>query len=260
MPVIELARSIRQRLLPIFYRGDRFECPACGAGLRSFIAGGEQLPIFDEKKIIGAGYRRNNFCPACWTTDRERLILAFVQARSAFIPDAGVVLNVAPEPSLCRHFTEQPGILHIRADFMRPNMSVMLDVQRLPLPDSSVDLVICNHVLEHVADDRLAMSEILRVMKPGAAAVLQAPIAPDEAHTSEDPSITDPRERERLFGQDDHVRLYGQDYQSRLRDAGFDLNCIDWSKRPEFFGGAPERYGLNPEETLFVAQKPLEAA
>ena len=259
MPVITLAKRLRRQALPILYRGERYECPACGSALRSFMAGGAKLPLFKEKKIIGAGYRQNNLCPSCWTTDRERLILAFMLARSVHVPAAGIILNIAPEPSLCRYFADQADVFHLRADLMRGNMSVIFDLQRMPLPDQSIDMVICNHVLEHVEDDRIAMAEILRVLKPGAAALLQAPIAAHEAETIEDPSVSDPAEREQRFGQDDHVRLYGQDYASRIRNAGFDLDCVKWTEQPELFGGAPERYGLNPEEILFLGKKPREA-
>lgn len=251
----ETARSLRRHLQRILYRGSQYECPACGAQLKRFKASGASFPVLKEKRVVGAGYRENNSCPVCWVNDRERLLLCFFQAVSNMLPTDAVILHVAPEPSLCRFFGARPEITHIRADYLRPAMSVRLDVQKLPLPEASVDLVICNHVLEHVDDDALAMQEIRRVMKSNAKAVLQAPIALNEAATFEDPSITDPRERERLFGQHDHVRLYGRDYGERLEAAGFRVKPIHWREQPEAFGGNTDRYGLNPEETLYLVQK-----
>lgn len=255
MPVKKAVQTMRHQLRRILYRGSRYECPACGAGLKRFMAHGARFPVLKDKNVVGAGYRENNCCPVCWANDRERLLLCFFKTAPDFLPARPVILHVAPEPSLCRYFGARPEFLHIRADYLRPAMSVCLDVQSLPLPDECVDLVICNHVLEHVDDDALAMSELRRVMKPGARAILQVPIALTETTTHEDPSVTDPGERERLFGQDDHVRLYGRDYGAKLEAAGFRLDRIDWRERPEIFGEAVERYALNPDETLYVVEK-----
>jgi ubiquinone/menaquinone biosynthesis C-methylase UbiE len=127
-----------------------------------------------------------------------------------------------------------------------------MDVQNIPFPDGSFDVVFCNHVLEHVADDRAAMREMWRVMRPGGWGVMLSPV--DETHrtTFEDDTITDRAERTRLFGQYDHRRVYGLDYADRLRKAGFTVEERD------YFAELPEeerrRYGLR-SEILYIVRK-----
>jgi ubiquinone/menaquinone biosynthesis C-methylase UbiE len=139
------------------------------------------------------------------------------------------------------------------ADLDSPLADIKLDVQDMKIADNSFDVVFCNHVLEHVPDDLKAMREIYRVLKPGGMAIMQVPMNPDLKETFEDPSITDPKERHRLFGQYDHVRMYGADYHDRLKAAGFEVHVVDYSKRlsrEEF-----EKYALPLREKLHVCSK-----
>jgi SAM-dependent methyltransferase len=122
------------------------------------------------------------------------------------------------------------------------------------LDDNRFDLVFCNHVLEHIPDDRKAMIEIYRVLKPGGTAILQIPLDASRQTTFEDPSVTDPAERARLFGQYDHVRVYGMDFFDRLRETGFRVQAIPVSKL--FSPDEIKRYALDAGEILPVAQKP----
>jgi SAM-dependent methyltransferase len=131
---------------------------------------------------------------------------------------------------------------------------VKLDITDIDLPDSSFDIIYCSHVLEHVADDRKAMSELVRVLKPGGWALIQVPVSKDG--TIEDPSITDPDERERLFYQGDHVRLYGLDIADRLAAAGFDVQVVFGHQLIE--PHRCERMGINPNEPIFHCRKPVE--
>jgi predicted SAM-dependent methyltransferase len=125
-------------------------------------------------------------------------------------------------------FAQKSYIDYLTADLNDPDVMVQMDITEINYPAHSFDVIYCSHVLEHVPEDRRAMQELFRVLAPGGWAVLQVPITADA--TFEDPSITDPREREKIFGQHDHVRCYGPDYQNRLEAAGFHVNSFSAEK------------------------------
>lgn len=247
--------SLRDQLRLSKYRGDGRECPVCNIHLSRFAPGGATFPVLTEKNVVGGGYRDEAFCPACWANDRERLLFQFLQSTPHLTPKQGVVLHIAAESVLRSFFSARADLTYITGDLMRTGMDVTLNIQHIPLPDNSVDLVVCNHVLEHVDDDHAALAEFYRVMKPGARAILQVPVALALDETYENWAITDPHERELAFGQDDHVRLYGADYPDRLTQAGFQLDQISWRERPELFGDNAERFGFHPDEKIFLATK-----
>ncbi len=151
-------------------------------------------------------------------------------------------------------FEKQHGDGYITADIESPLAKVKMDVHQIPFEDNTFDAAMCNHVMEHVEDDIKAMSEICRVLKPGGWAILQVPFfSPLADATFEDKSITDPLEREKAYGQDDHVRLYGKDYPDRLRKAGFEVvedRFID-ELGPELV----KKYALPPNETIYFCKK-----
>jgi SAM-dependent methyltransferase len=140
---------------------------------------------------------------------------------------------------------------YIRIDLQSPLSDVHADICALPFRDAEFDAIICNHVLEHIPDDRLAMRELRRILRPGGVAVLMVPFQPDR-QTYEDPAVVDPERRTELFGQFDHVRLYGGDYLDRLREAGFDTDCnLYWKSLPE---DEAVRYGLQRDEYLIIGR------
>jgi SAM-dependent methyltransferase len=134
------------------------------------------------------------------------------------------MLHVAPEPFFVEQFRAALGDGYVTADLFDANADFQWDVMNIPQPDESFDVIYCSHVLEHVTDDRQAIREFYRLLKKSGWAVLNVPVT--AARTFEDPQVTDPKERERLFGQDDHVRSYGPDYVDRLRDVGFNVRVF----------------------------------
>ena len=130
---------------------------------------------------------------------------------------------------------------------------VKADICALPFEDNSYDLILCNHVLEHIPDDTQAMRELFRVLKKGGRLIAQVPLDEDRAESFEDDSITDPKERTRIFGQYDHVRVYGQDYYSRLQSVGFQATAVDYLV--ELSIEEQERYALPKREKIPVAVK-----
>ena len=197
--------------------------------------------------------RKNALCPSCLALERHRLIWLFLQSETRFFHDPIKMLHVAPEYCFIKRFEALPNLDYITADIESPLAKVKMDVHEIPFESETFDVVFCNHVLEHVDNDRKALSEIYRVMKKGGWAILQIPLfLPLADHTVEDPSIKDPKERERLFGQDDHVRKYGHDYVDRLKEAGFIVreNYVKQLDR-----GTIEKYGLDATEILFVVDK-----
>jgi SAM-dependent methyltransferase len=148
------------------------------------------------------------------------------------------VLHFAPERCIEQNLRAMPNVEYLSADLLDPRADVKTDITDLDFRDSSFDLVLCSHVLEHVPDDRAAMKEIRRVLVPGGTAIIQSPVNYDQPGTFEDPTVTDPEERLRLFSQRDHVRVYGPDLLDRLRDTGFDVTVVDAEAFPA------RKYGL----------------
>ena len=137
------------------------------------------------------------------------------------------ILHVAPDRVLAQRLAAVPGVYYAGGDLTAEFGPLRIDVTDLEFEDGSFDAVVCNHVLEHVPDDRGAMRELRRVLRPGGWALLQVPLDPNKAGTVEDPSVSDPQEMLRRFGQEDHVRIYGLDYADRLREAGFSVQLLD---------------------------------
>jgi hypothetical protein len=228
------------KVVAIFYKGNKVSCPVCENSYRTF------LPY-------GRVARANALCPSCLSLERHRVIWLYLQRETDFFNKKAKMLHVAPEYCFIDRFAKLKNLEYITGDIESPLATVKMDIHDIPFEDDSFDILFCNHVLEHVDDDRKAMSEIHRVLKPGGWAILQIPLFfPLPEQTIEDPTIKDPAERERLFGQDDHVRKYGLDYRERLKKAGFSLreNYMDALQKDEI-----KKFGLDQNEILFVVDK-----
>lgn len=202
-------RRARDWFAALPYRGTGRWCPVCRKSARAF-------------REYGDPPRRDAICPHCGSVERHRLAWLFFEQRTdLFDRRPKRMLHVAPELCFQRRLRTRIGRGYLSADLESPRAAVRMDVMDIQYPDESFDVILCSHVLEHVSDDRRAMRELHRVLKLDGWAVLLVPITAES--TFEDPAITDPAERMRLFGQEDHVRRYGPDYVDRLREAGFEV-------------------------------------
>ena len=164
------------------------------------------------------------------------------------------VLHFAPEQAFVQKFKKQKNLTYTTTDLNSPIADVKADICDLPFKDNSFDFIICNHVLEHIPDDTKAMQELYRVMKPGGMGVFQIPQDLKRDITFEDHTITDPKERAKLFGQYDHVRVYGTDYFKKLESCGFRVDAIDYTS--QLSTEEIDKYRLAKGEIIPVVYKP----
>jgi predicted SAM-dependent methyltransferase len=237
------------------YFGCRYKCPFCNSRFRAFLPFGFNFHVIKKKKIVGSGYRQNARCPICGSMDRERLIYLYLLLKTDIFEKPKKLLHVAPEKKLKDKLQSEVNIDYLTADISTKNVIIKMDITDIKFPDDSFDAIICNHVLEHIIDDSKAISELYRALKPGGWAILQVPVSLTLKETYEDTSITNSRGREEAFGQKDHVRIYAEDYQDRLEQAGFRVNVFKWVADVDNFGGQRNVFGLDAEEKVYFVRK-----
>ncbi len=221
------------------FRGTAYKCPICENKLRRF------FPLYRASM---------HWCPVCLSLQRHRLVWLLFESEHIQIQTVPrKVLHIAPEPGIAARLSTLSNIDYVSADLFDSAAMLRLDICNMDLPDASFDLVYCSHVLEHVNDDQQALREFWRVLKPGGIAVILVPIIADT--TFEDLSVTNPAERERLFGQEDHVRRYGPDVIDRLRSAGFQVQALHGSDIVTT--AQAQRADIDLWEPLFLCQKEL---
>ncbi|MBL3658092.1 class I SAM-dependent methyltransferase [Fulvivirga sediminis] len=231
------------KVMGLFLRGNNVTCPIVNKSYKKFLPYGRIKP------------RPNALCPDSLSLERHRLIWLFLKQKTDFFDKKIHFLHIAPEQCFLKPFEAQHGENYITADLVSPLAKVKMDVHNIPFDNNTFDAAMCNHVMEHVEDDIQSMSEICRVLKPGGWAILQVPFfspVPDE--TFEDKSITNPRDREKAYGQDDHVRLYGKDYADRLRRAGFEVDENRFVY--ELPAEQVKKYALPANEIIYLCKKP----
>jgi SAM-dependent methyltransferase len=184
---------------------------------------------------------------------RQRVVTLYLRDVLRVPETGGDVLHVGPAPSVGGWLASFPQVRYVSVDLNSPLADVKADITDLPFPDDSHDLVVCLHVLEHVPDDRQAIRELFRVLRPGGKAVIQVPPSPFD-ETLEDPTVTDPAERERRYGQYDHVRLCGADYLERLEEPGFEVTREDYAEHFDLASRA--LYEIHAGEPFYVCMKP----
>jgi SAM-dependent methyltransferase len=230
-------------LFILYLKGNRFTDPIDGKSFR---------------KLLPYGYKKqrpNALSPSTLSLERHRLMWLYLREETDFFmkDNQQKVLHIAPEQCFYKRFRKQKNLDYLTSDLDSPLADVQADICNLPFEDNEFDVIFCNHVLEHIPDDKKAMAELYRVMKPGGRGIFQVPQDINRKETFEDDSITNKEERTRIFGQYDHVRVYGLDYFDRLREAGFTVKEIDYTKKiaPDLL----ERYALQKGEILPVVFK-----
>jgi SAM-dependent methyltransferase len=250
-----LPQSVRFTLRRFAFSGSRFRCPTCGSGIRRWLGHGGGPEVLERRKVVGGRLREDDRCPICHAKDRTRLIQLYLETEAGAGRRPLRVLDFAPEFGLYLWLGRQPGVDYTAVDIDRRRYRhianfVEADITRLPFADGAFDVIICSHVLEHVPDDARAMAELRRCLAPGGRALLLVPEATDDAPTDEDLAENDPGERERRFGQWDHVRLYARDdFVARLRRAGFEVQAFNPGRDD---AAARDARRLNPDELLRV--------
>jgi SAM-dependent methyltransferase len=234
--------SVGLRVVGVFYSGNTVICPVCESSFRKFLPYGR------------VNVRQNALCPNCQSLERHRLIWIYLKERTNFFFEKQNVLHIAPEACFISRFEKLHGDGYVTADIESPLAKVKMDIHEIPFEANKFDVVLCNHVLEHVDNDIKAMMEIHRVLKPGGFAILQVPFFhPIQEKTFEDASITDPIQREKIFGQRDHVRKYGYDYPQRIAQASLtpfeDLFVNEQSEELQL------KFGLVKGEVIYGGRK-----
>ena len=228
-------------LLKLWYKGNRFTDPIDGSHYRTFLPYGYQ-------KI-----RQNALCPGTLSLERHRLLWLYLSRETDFLNQSLNVLHIAPEQVFYTKFKALKNWSYTTTDLHSPLADIKADICSLPFKNEQYDLIFCNHVLEHIPDDHKAIKELYRVLKKGGTLIAQVPLDESRTTTFEDNSITDKKERAQIFGQYDHVRIYGTDYYQRLEKAGFVAHAVDFLTHlsPDEI----ERYGLFVTEKIPVGIK-----
>ena len=234
-------RLLAVRALP--FLGFRYRCPCCGWRLRTFTRGGASLRS-----------RPSGYCPRCNSKARHRRDWLFLRRNTELFTRPQRLLHISPKYALARRLARLPNLDYVAGDLeARPYIALRFDLTSLPLRDESFDSAICIHVLEHIEDDRAAMAELFRVLRPGGWALVTVPARLDQP-TYEDAAVTAPQDRLREFGETDHVRFYGNDLVQRLEAAGFHV-ALDAAT--ELDPATMEHYGLLADENIFFCTKPI---
>ncbi len=240
---LQVLSPVALRVLGFFYAGKGVQCPVCNKEYKKFLPYGR-----------GSSARENALCPSCQTLERHRLIWLYLKEKTDFFTKNLRVLHIAPESCFITPFSKQKNLTYTTADLESPLATVKMDIQKMPFEDNSFDVVLCNHVLEHIPDDYKALSEMYRVLSPNGWAILQVPFFDlNLQKTFQDDTIISPQERFKAYGQEDHVRMYGQDYPVRIASVGFEVEENLFVK--ELPKENIAKYALPASEILYVARK-----
>jgi len=250
--ILSPALGIYHYLVSLAYVGNKFFCPTCRGHFRKFLPLGKEIPVI--KKYFPGGFRKNAKCPRCRSTERERLYyLYFTKHHPKIFEDNIKLLHIAPEPQLRKIFNSHSNINYINGDLYNPQADEVIDITSINYDDDVFDIILCSHVLEHVQEDKLAMSELFRVLKPGGLAIIQVPVSLVLEETFEDSSIIEPEDREKYYGQDNHVRIYGTDYIEKLKNSGFKVSVYDFIGEMDPLD--VQKYSLLKDEKLYLCSK-----
>ncbi len=209
MQIPKMAKQLSTKIRFYSKQGIGQYCPICKKWAKTF-------------RDYGNPARRNAQCPWCGSLERHRLTWAYFEKMTNLLDkQPKYMLHIAPEPSIEAKLKRELESGYVSADLINAAM-IKMDITNIEFQNEAFDVIYCSHVLEHIPDDRRAIRELHRILKPSGWAIILVPIS--SSSTFEDPTVTDPAARRRLFGQEDHVRCYGPDYIERLQNAGFDVS------------------------------------
>lgn len=232
---------IGRPILAFLLKGNKFTDPIDGKSFSKFLPYGYE------------NVRENVLAPSTLSLERHRLLWLYLKNETNFFTKNLKVLHFAPEQAFYKRFRNMKNLEYTTTDLNSPIADVKADICDLPFQDNQFDFIICNHVLEHIPDDTKAMHEIYRVLTPGGTAILQVPYEANRKSTFEDDSIIDARERARIFGQYDHVRVYGMDYFDKLSKIGFKVEAVNYTNT--LSASEIEQYRLPIGELIPVVKK-----
>jgi len=239
-PLLIKLSYVARPFIALYLKGSRYTDPIDGKSFRKFLSYGYEVQ------------RPNVLSPSTLSLERHRLLWLYLMNETNFFTSEKKVLHMAPEQCFLKRF-KKLNHDYTTADLYSPIADVKADITNLPFENDSFDIIFCNHVLEHIPNDTKAMQELYRVLKKGGMGIFQIPQDINRATTFEDDSITDPKERARIFGQYDHVRIYGRDYFDKLKSIGFKVKQVDYTK--DISAELVDKYRLMKGEILPVVFK-----
>lgn len=228
-------------ILRIIFQGKRYTDPIDNSNYSKFLS-------YGYKRI-----RKNALCPGTLSLERHRLLWLYLDNETNFLNSSLKVLHVAPEQVFYKKFKKLKNWDYLTFDLNSPIADIKGDLTSTNFKDESFDLIICNHVLEHIKDDKSALNEIYRVLKYNGISILQVPINVRREKTFEDSTIKSKIQREKYFGQYDHVREYGLDFKDRVEQSGFKVQMINYSKK--ISKDLIIKYGLMKNDLIPIAKK-----
>ena len=235
------SRKVYHTINRLLYKGNNYYCPICEEGYSRFLPGPYKI-------------KSNVKCPGCSSLERHRLLWLYLKSKQNILTSKINLLNISPDYATQ---TKLKNLANINYKSINLKSSLAMyneDLTNLSFKDNSFDAILCYHVLEHIEDDLKAISELYRILKPEGWAILQTPIDNDKEETYEDFTITSPAERKKIFGQEDHVRIYGRDYFLKLIKAGFTVTEDAFVNK--FSESEISKYVLDKNEMIFFCKKP----
>ena len=237
-------KSSERKWKGCFLKGNQVECNCCGKTYRKFLPKGN-LEI-----------RENVMCPNCGSLERNRLLLFYLENETSFFNEGKKVLHFAPEEGLKLVFQKRKKKEEYINGDINPNFAdELIDITSINYPENSFDYIICSHVLGHVPDEKKAIEELYRVLKPGGELIVLTLINSKDVPTLEDEKITDPEERLKVYGERSLVRLHGNDFQNRLEKPGFQVEILDYEKKLDQFTVDRFRLHNNSRGNFFICKK-----
>jgi SAM-dependent methyltransferase len=249
------------RVARYYLSAKKYFCPVCKTKVRRFKPISEDyLATLDKHQYIFSIFSAETFnllhytCPNCYASDRYRLYALYIDRALDGTEERLKFIDFAPDKAFSRFLKKYENLEYRSADLYMENVDDKVDITNMPLyPDNSVDIFLCSHMLEHINDDKKAVSELYRIMKPGGWGIVMAPIVLTLKETFEDPAVLSEADRWHFFGQDDHVRLYSkQGFISLLQGAGFSVNQLGAA---HFGKDTFLSCGINERSVLYIAKK-----